>query len=239
MPQSLGSILCLSGWAQKHNSLEVIFNYPRFSGDEYSLKSLDYSVFKSSESLFDEFAKYQNCHIAIGWSMGGQLLLRSIASQIIKPKMLILIAPPFQMLKDQRINSGMPKELYQKVQLALQQNSATFLRDFLALVAKNDRNAKEIIEDLAVNEDNFHNLKYWYEVLCDFSCFDLDFNNFPPTLYFHGQGDAVVHISQKDYFSSRIKNFKEIIFDKCGHAPHISHLQEIRQAIEIFIKINQ
>lgn len=239
MSQSPVSILCLSGWAQKHNSLETIFNYPRFSSHEYRLNSLDYSAFNSLDSLFDGFIKYQNCRIAIGWSMGGQLLLRSIASQIIKPKILILIAPPFQMLKDQRINSGMPKELYRKVQLALQQNSAFFLRDFLALIAKNDRNASEIIKDLAVSEDNFSNLKYWYEVLCDFSCFELDFNNIPPTLYFHGQGDAVVHISQKNYFASKIKNFKEIIFDKCGHAPHISHLQEIRQAIEIFLQDNQ
>ena len=232
--QNPNSIICLSGWAQKHDSLGIIFNYHKFTSS-YQIQCLDYSRFNSLDLFFNELEKYQNCEIAVGWSMGGQLLIRSIVKKIIKPKYLILIAPPFQMLKDHRISSGMPLELYQKVQLALNQNSTFFLRDFLALMAKNDRNSREIIRDLAVEENNFHNLKFWYEQLCGFSCFDLDLNLLPKTLYFHGFGDAVVHVSQKDYFKKRIKNFKEIIFEKSGHTPHISHLQEIRNAIEEFI----
>ncbi|MFM7621030.1 MAG: alpha/beta fold hydrolase [Alphaproteobacteria bacterium] len=235
MSQSRDLILCLSGWAQKHDSLEAIFDYTNFF-EKYTIKSLDYSALTCADAFFDELKNYHNCQIAIGWSLGGQLLLRSIAQQLIKPKYLILLAPPFQMLKDHRINSGMPQELYRKVQNALQQNSIVFLRDFLALMAKNDRNARQIIEDLAVNEENFHNLKFWYEELCNFSCFDIDFSLMPRTLYFHGHGDAVVHISQKDYFASKINDFQEITFEKCGHAPHISHLQEMRKAIEIFLQ---
>ena len=228
------SIICLSGWAQKHDSLGIIFADHKFTS-LYQTQCLDYSQFSSLKQFFKELKKYNNCEIAMGWSMGGQLLIRSIVKKIIKPKYLILLAPPFQMLKDHRISSGMSLELYKKVQLALNQNSAFFLRDFLTLIAKNDRNSSEIIRDLAVNENNFHNLKFWYEQLCSFSCFDLDLDILPQTLYFHGLGDAVVHVSQKDYFKQRIKNFKEIIFEKSGHAPHISHLQEIRKAIEEFI----
>jgi pimeloyl-ACP methyl ester carboxylesterase len=225
------SLLCLSGWAQKFDSLEVIFKDHPIE-KQYLINSFDYSKFDNVEEVFLELNKIKNCEIALGWSLGGQILVRAIANKIINPQLLILIAPPFQMLKDFRISSGMTQELYHKVKDTLENNSADMLRNFLALSSMNDSNSKEIIKNLAIDEQNFSKLKFWYEELCRFSCFDLDLSNMPRILYFHGIGDMVVHISQKDYFQKYCPNFHSITFEKCGHVPHISRTKEIYQHIE-------
>jgi len=225
------TLLCLSGWAQKSDSLEVIFKDHPIE-KQYLINSFDYSKFDNVDEVFCELKKIKNCEIALGWSLGGQLLVRAVANKIINPQLLILIAPPFQMLKDFRISSGMTQELYHKVKDTLENNSADMLRNFLALSSMNDSNSKEIIKNLAIDEQNFSKLKFWYEELCRFSCFDLDLSNMPRILYFHGIGDMVVHISQKDYFQKYCPNFHSITFEKCGHVPHISRTKEIYQHIE-------
>ena len=232
------TLLCLSGWAQKHDSLEIVFANSSIK-NSYKINSLDYLKTDSVDKLFLELKKNADCEIAMGWSLGGQLLIRAVANNIINPKLLILLASPFQMLKDSRINSGMPQELYKKISNMLDNNSSDMLKEFLTLISMNDRNAKEIIKNLAVDEKNFMQLKFWYEELCRFSCFDLDMSQMPPILYFQGSGDVVVNINQKDYFQKYCPNFKSIVYDKCGHAPHLSRLDEIRQAIEDEIKILQ
>jgi pimeloyl-[acyl-carrier protein] methyl ester esterase len=229
------TFLCLSGWAQKHDSLEIVFTNSSIK-NIYKINSLDYSKTNSVDELFVELKKNTDCEIAMGWSLGGQILVRAIANNIISPKLLILLASPFQMLKDSRINSGMSQELYKKINIMLDNNSGDMLKEFLTLISMNDRNAKEIIRNLAVDEKNFEQIKFWYEELCRFSCFDLDMSKMPPILYFHGSGDVVVNIAQKEYFQKYCPNFKSIIFDKCGHAPHLSRLNEVRQAIEDEIK---
>lgn len=228
------AIVCLSGWAQKYNCLEEIF-FDSPLKKKYQIFSLDYCEEKSLENFFAKLSRINRNSIVIGWSLGGQLLTRAIANKIINPTHLILIAPPFQMLKDSRLGCGMTKQLYAKVQQALSQNSSDMLKEFLILMAMNDKNSREIINNLRVDHNNLDRLKFWYEELCAFSCFDLDFSDMPPTLYFHGLGDMVVHISQKNYFQNNIKNFKSVIFEKCGHAPHISFKKEMREQIENFI----
>ena len=229
------TLLCLSGWAQKHDSLEIVFTNSSIKND-YKIYSLDYSNFDSVDDFFQKLKETSHCEIAMGWSLGGQLLIRAIANNIINPKLLILLAPPFQMLKDSRINSGMSQELYKKINDLLDNDSSIMLKEFLILNAMNDRNSKEIIKSLAINQKNFKQIKFWYEELCRFSCFDLDMSKMPAILYFHGSGDMVVNISQKDYFQKYCHNFKSNIFNKCGHAPHISRTQEVYQAIEDEIK---
>ena len=136
------SLLCLSGWAQKFDSLEVIFKNKSLE-KQYFINSFDYSIFDNIDELFLQLKQVKNCEIALGWSLGGQLLIRAIANKIINPQLLILIAPPFQMLKDSRISSGMTQELYHKVKDTLENNSADMLRNFLALSSMNDSNSKE------------------------------------------------------------------------------------------------
>ncbi len=224
-------ILCLSGWGQKFDSLEPVFS------ESFFVSSFDYSGLSSVEKFFTEIESQKlNPDILVGWSLGGQLAIRLIERKILQPKLLILLAPPFQMIKDPRIQAGMAKttfdEFYQNFSAAPTQT----LKQFAILTAMNDRNAGEIARTLDVGEKNFEQLKLWLKELERFSCFDVDFTNMPRTLYFQGAGDMITHSSQAEYFRERIKNLRLEIFKNCGHAPHLSDPESLKKIIHEEIK---
>ncbi len=223
-------ILCLSGWGQKFDSLESVFDPIFFAGAE--VKSANYSRCNSVENFFAEMQK-ENFYpeVVMGWSLGGQLAIRLIEKKVLQPKLLILLAPPFQMIKDSRIQAGMAKTTFDEFYKNFSQAPTQTLKQFSILAAMNDRHAAEIARTLDVSEENFENLKFWLEELARFSCFDVDFSNMPQTLYFHGAGDMIVHASQAEYFKERIRNFRQEIFKNCGHAPHLSDVEKMRKII--------
>lgn len=224
------SIICLSGWGQKHNSLESIFSESCF--DPFFVSSIDYSAYSSPDKFFEDI-KSQNldAEILIGWSLGGQLAIRLIEQKIINPKLLILIAPPFQMVKDQRIQAGMAKRIFKDFYQNFSTAPDKTLKQFSILTAMNDRNASEIARTLDINDQNFTQLKIWLEELSRFSCFDVNFTGMPRTIFAQGAGDMIVHPSQAEYFKQRIKNFRLEIFKNCGHAPHLSDIDRLRKII--------
>ncbi len=223
--------LCLSGWGQKFDSLEHIFSESFFSS-KFRVKSIDYSSLRSAEEFFEEVDKKKiNPEILVGWSLGGQLAIRLIEKKILQPKLLILIAPPFQMIKDSRIQAGMSKKTFDDFYRNFAMAPTQTLKQFAILTSMNDRNAKEIASTLDVSDKNFEQLKLWLKELERFSCFDVNFSETPRTLYFHGAGDMIVHVSQAEYFRERIKNFRLEIFNNCGHAPHLSDLDRFRKVI--------
>jgi pimeloyl-ACP methyl ester carboxylesterase len=224
------NILCLSGWGQKSDSLEVIFKESFF--DPFFVSSFDYSTFGAPEDFFAAI-KSQNLNpeILIGWSLGGQLALRLIEKQILAPKLLILLAPPFQMLKDERIHAGMSRATFTEFHKNFSQAPDKTLKQFSILTAMNDQNASGIARNLDIRDQNFDQLKFWLEELSRFSCFDMDFTNMPRTLFIHGAGDMIVHASQAEYFKERIKNCRLEIFKNCGHAPHLNDVEHLRKLI--------
>ena len=219
-------ILCLSGWGQKFDSLEQVFS------ESFFVSSFDYSLLNGVEEFFAEIESQKlNPDILIGWSLGGQLAIRLIERKILQPKLLILLAPPFQMVKDSRIQAGMAKATFEEFYQNFSAAPTQTLKQFAILTAMNDLNAREIAHTLDVSEKNFEQMKFWLKELERFSCFNLDFTNMPRTLYFHGAGDMIVHSSQAEYFRERIKNLRLEIFKNCGHAPHLRDPGRLRKII--------
>lgn len=220
------NILCLSGWGQKFDSLESIFDPIFFA------RSLNYSKFNDVQKFFTSIEQQKlNTEILVGWSLGGQLAIRLIEKQILQPKLLILIAPPFQMVKDQHIKVGMTKSTFDEFYQNFSKAPTRTLKKFSILTAMNDQNALEIARNLNINDDNFEQLKFWLEELGRFSCFKITFINMPRTIYFHGSGDMIVHVSQSEYFRERIENLRLEIFKNCGHAPHLNNPEHFREII--------
>lgn len=224
MTSTSSRILCLSGWGQKYDSLKPVFS------ESFFVSSFDYSQFNNVEDFFTAISQ-ENPEILVGWSLGGQLAIRLIEKKILNPKLLILIAPPFQMIKDSHIQAGMAKNTFDEFYKNFAQAPDKTLKQFAILTAMNDRHATEIAKTLDINDKNFEQLKFWLKELERFSCFDVDFSNMPRTLYFHGAGDMIVHLSQAEYFKQRIKNFRLEIFKNCGHAPHLSDLPRLQKII--------
>ena len=214
------SILCLSGWGQNYKSLEASFSENIL--EKFNISSLNYSLSEGFLKFKDSYKFPPNPQVVIGWSLGGQIALRLIQQKIFTPKLLVLIAPPFQMVKDARIQAGMSIKTYNEFFDNLSKAPDATLKKFSILSIMNDKNKSQIIKNLDISDENHQKLIIWLQELKDFSCFDFDFANMPPTLFYIGAGDMVVHNSQSKYFAERINDFELHIFENCGHAPHLS-----------------
>jgi len=228
-------ILLLSGWGQKFDSLKAIFKDLTFDPIFFAQNPIihvDYSKFSNIEEFFASIEEQNlNPKMVIGWSLGGQLAIRLIEKKIINPKSLILIAPPFQMVKDEKINTAMSQKTYQEFYNNFTTSPSRTLKQFSILTAMNDKHSKEIAKNLDITDKNSDNLKFWLEELKNFTCFNINFSNFPKTIFLQGKGDMIVHPNQTNYFQERIKDFTLELFPNCGHAPHLNDPDKVREIV--------
>lgn len=229
-------IICLSGWGQKYDSLEFMFLRSEFA--DFEVISLDYSLFDSVERFFAYVESLDlRPELIVGWSLGGQLALRLVKEGILRPKKgCVLLAPPFQMVKDARIQAAMVREVYDEFYANFKAAPSKVLQKFAILTAMNDKNASEIARGLEISEENHDNLVFWLEELERFSFFDFDFSNVGKVLFFQGRGDMIVHESQVSYFGERIADFSLKMMDGCGHAPHLSDLGVVLAGVLGFLR---
>lgn len=238
MTKNKQKILCFSGWGQKFDSLQPIFADQSFS--DFEVKYFDYGKYFGFDDFFAQISKNNSiedleCDYLMGWSLGGQICLKLVEKGLVSPKKLILIAPPFQMVKDKNIKAGMAADVYRQFYEGFKGSPDSTLKKFSILTAMNDRHSSQIAKNLDVSIDNFEQLTIWLEGLSKTSFFDFDFSKIPTTLFFHGKGDMIVHILQMKYFQERIKNFTSRIYSNCGHAPHLSDIDKFRKDLLEFL----
>ena len=221
------NVLSLSGWGQIHDSLK---NITDSLSPEYQTTHLSYNKFAGNvDSLFKYVgSKKYNPEIVIGWSLGGQLSTRLVAKNILKPKLLILIAPPFQFVKTIGIKAAMGKVAFKSFQASFRKMPNKTLKTFGMLSSIVDVNAGQIYETLDFAEENHHNWDLWLDELGRFSCEEIDFSNFPKTILFHGRADKIVHASQAELFAEKIPDIKLEMIKGCGHAPHLKNPELIK-----------
>ena len=228
-------ILSFSGWGQKFDSLDIIFKDSVFDPSFFKrnpITHFDYSSFKCPKDLFNNVKnKNLDPKIIIGWSLGGQIAMRLISQKILKPKLLILIAPPFQMVKNKQIEIAMSQKTFNNFYQNFKTSPTKTLKQFAVLSAIKDQNSKEIIKNIQISDNNFENLQSWLQELKDFSCFDINFDDFPKTIFFQGKSDMITHPKQVDYFKERIKYFTLELFKNCGHAPHLNDREKFSKIL--------
>ena len=110
-------ITILSGFGQEPQTFKNVFS-------NKDVITLDYLQNKNFEDLLTQDLKAYDNEVVIGWSLGGQVAIRLIEKQILKPKLLILIATPFQFVEDDKNEVGMPLELFNQFQNVLDENPA-------------------------------------------------------------------------------------------------------------------
>ena len=242
-------ILALSGWGQPYNTLADVVP----DNTTYFATHFDYADYKTIEEAIAGIAiAAQNHDAVIGWSLGGQLAVRAIAGGLIRPEKLVLIAVPFQFVHAQEIQNletspiyefvriGMPRDKFQKFRDNYKKNAKRTLAKAWELIVLNDKNAGHVRaqfekynQGAMLEKDWLH----WLDMLDGFSCKDLDFSNFPPSLLLHGAQDAVVDYSQSQEFTKLIPQVEHIIFPDAGHAPHWHDTESVKRHIEDFLHV--
>lgn len=217
------NITIISGFGQEPQTFKNVFS-------NKDVIALDYLQNKNFEDLLTLDLKAYDNEVVIGWSLGGQVAIRLIEKQILKPRLLILIATPFQFVEDDKNEVGMPSQSFNQFQYVLNDKPKHALGYLEHLTSLGDKNPEDVLKNMVAIE-NTDNLYSWLKELKDFNCFNVDFKNFPKTIYICGDGDAVVNYKQNKYFSERLSDFEMQMIFSCGHAPHFSHKNEFLNII--------
>lgn len=216
-------IISLTGWGQRADSLGSVFK------ELGNIESMDYRPFASGNAFIAEMAvKRQRCDILIGWSLGAQLAVRLVAAGALKPKLLVLLAPPFRYVGPKGVSS-IAFQLFYKAFCAFPPGA---MQRFAAQIGIGDRDAEKIVQTLHIDEANHESWKSWLKELAVFDCKSLAFKGFPPSLVIHGLQDAVTPFFQSQLFKENLPNCRLELVTQCGHAPHLHDPESVRQWIK-------
>jgi pimeloyl-ACP methyl ester carboxylesterase len=219
-------ILCLNGWGQEPKTLENAFKEVFKDAD---ILTIDY--FNTNLSKTKILTEYD---IVIGWSFGSQMAVRYIEAGFLKTKLLILIAPIFQFVENETNKVGMPKEMFDGFLSNFNKHPEATMQHLVAMSASGDENSNLVFDKMKTQDLNLriYGLEQLLLILKNFSCFDVNFKKFPKTICFSGVNDTVVASSQTKLFAERIEDFELHIIENCGHAPHFSHMEEIKERLK-------
>jgi pimeloyl-ACP methyl ester carboxylesterase len=225
-------ILCINGWGQERKTLENEFKEV-FKDAEF--ETVDY-ITSIGDCIYPK--DYEGCKqydITIAWSLGTHCAINLIQKKLLKTKLLILIAPIFQYVKNDINEIGMLKEIFYSFFNGFIKYPEATMQHLVAMSASGDENADLVFDKMKIQDLNVLN-KYALEQqllhLRDFSCFGVNFKKFPKTICFTGANDKVVASSQAKLFAERIKDFELHIIENCGHAPHFSHMEQIKKELK-------
>lgn len=217
--------LTLAGWTQRHDALAPIAP---------GALHLEYYPSRSLEEVFALLKPYaKDIRYAIGWSLGGWLLMRAIMEGIIRPEHLVLIAPPLQFVSSPDFPYGMDTTTYELFYDNYRRDPERTAARFAHLIAKGDSHHKRIITELnlpahTVDMEVWHP---WLDILAEQQHNHLEFVDFPPTLLIHGEHDTIVPVAQGKELALRIPEAELHILPDASHAPHLHDAALLRRLI--------
>lgn len=206
------STLLLSGWSQPVDALAHLADDPIL---------FDYSDYPNADAAIEALKKMPHTQ-CVGWSMGGQLLLRAMAAGAIAPKHVTLIAAPMQFVSDAAVK-GMDPLTYQLFRDGYAKDPARTKTRFHGLVAKGDRDMRRVMEMLG-HHPEVENTARWLPWLEDLAAHRLDvaaLASAPPTLIIHGMNDQIVPHAQSEMLMRYLPNAQLNSWAEVGHAPHV------------------
>ncbi len=216
----------INGWGQVHDSLSLAL--PR---EFNNVSHLDYATFSGWDAFLENLPKRQRVDLLIGWSLGGQIAARLVEKRIFLPKLLVLIATPFQFVADEKIPYAMNPVMLHTFKSSFHLIPGETLKRFALMIAQHDSNMKKIVENLGIEGDSGHHWLEWLDEIGNFTCANMDFLGFPKTLIIHGDGDMVVDSRQAALFAEAIAGARLKIFKACGHAPHLHDPAKVKALI--------
>ena len=186
----------LSGWAQPYDALQAVAP---------DAMAIDYAAHADSDYP-DTYLKdaLKDAQVAIGWSLGGALLMRGLSRGGITLQKLVLLAPPAQFVRDDDFLHGMDSTTFDLFYDNYATDPTRTAKRFAGLIAKGDSAERDVISQLGGSDDAvlWHP---WLDMLDEQKAY-YNFENFPETLIIHGKQDAIVSHKQAEWLNAHIPN---------------------------------
>lgn len=246
-------------WHKLSTSLSQDFNiiYIDLFFDEFCLDNISTENFDKNdtavfiEKLIDKIAESipEDC-VLVGWSLGGMLAAHIAHRYHEKIASLITICTNASFV-ERDVNSGgkswlqaMPLETFSAFVDNYQRDPAKTRKRFIALQAQGVKERKSLQKQLESHSALTENNQQWalnlLHVLGELDCRDYLLELPMPALMVFGDKDALVPLaaSQEICSSCSKENNTSIrveVIDECGHAPHLSHVNELCSLILGFL----
>jgi pimeloyl-ACP methyl ester carboxylesterase len=212
------SVFCLTGWQQPANALAEIAP---------EALHFDYSVYHDAEAALR--ALPGEATLAIGWSLGGQLLLRAVSAGYTKPRALLLLATPFQYCADALFPGGMAAEAALAFREAYAAAPEKTLRRFQALLCAGEEKATSLTRKMSREATVWPHGFYWLERLMGFSCGSLDFSAFPERITLvQGAKDRIVPQANALKLADALPQARSLLWPEASHLLHLHDADALR-----------
>ena len=174
--------------------------------------------------------------ILMGWSLGGLVALEARA----RCEGLVLIATPPSFLARARYPAGMAEATFREFRAGVATDPQTALRRFYALQFQGDQALRSqwgAWRDTVLDQQRPASaLLGWLDALAVADLTAAPPSLAVPTLVLHGEADAVVDPAATDFFAELGPQVQVRRIPGAGHAPHISHPDEVAEAIGRFVR---
>ncbi|MBY0355949.1 MAG: alpha/beta fold hydrolase [Rickettsiales bacterium] len=217
--------LCINGWAQPANGLTSL------APDALHLDYQNCQNFTQTNALIAQTIPYVKQ--AIGWSLGGTILMEAMATGALKVQQLVLLAPPLQFVSTPDFPHGMDPVVFQQFYQNYRDSPQRTAERFTGLIAKGDRHAKRIMTELGAWEGSAaaHLWHPWLDTLNGQSFNRNSYAYMPKTLIVHGSRDVIVPLGQSEALARHCPQVTLEVWQDCAHAPHLHDLEALQQRI--------
>lgn len=215
-------VLTFSGWSQSPEALREVL--------PESARMFDYAAYSTVESCFSALRE-ENPDCVIGWSLGGQVLLRAISEGVIAPQKVILLATHYQAAKSEEIEDAAAHDALVKLLDDFIEDRAAMLKQFYLTCAYGDSAQRKVVQGMQAGKADGENWLYWLEELVGFSCETLDYDKIPPATLIYGEADCIVPVSQAHILAGKLNDVRLHLLPGCAHAPHLHDPHRVREII--------
>lgn len=219
--------LCLTGWQQPYDALK---DY----APEDALH-LDYSACAHEDELYEKIAGHgADFDTLVGWSLGGQLLLKALDDGVLNAKRLVLLSTAWQIVQTQDFLDATPPEVIAETISNYKKDAVAVMESFQALLLMGDAQQKHLAREYLCDTPAIWPCGLqWLKFLQKFSCARLRWNNLPKSVTFiHGDADVIAPVGQMEYFRRSIRQAEIYIIEGCAHAPHWHDADVVREVIK-------
>lgn len=182
----------------------------------------------------------ERCNL-LGWSLGGQLAIEVAHSAPQRVQHLVLVATTPRFAADAHWPQGMAAPVLERFAAQLQQDARATLREFLQLQVRGSRDVAAALAQLeaallAHGEAQPPALAAGLGILRQ-----LDLRGRLPelaasTLVISGQHDRITPPLAGRYLAAQIKGARYVELPRAGHAPFLSHEEDVAQLLRDFLQ---
>lgn len=195
----------------------------------------------SFEQFVDELAAAFSGKVTVlGWSLGGTLALSWARRYPQQVERLILLSTTPSFMAREDWPHGTSAAVMRNFSTSLQADPVAVMRNFFRLLVEGEAQREESLTQLrdlyaTMPAASKQALVYGMELLRDTDLRAQLTQIGQPALLLHGENDAVTSVEAARSMATQLPDARIQTIARCGHAPHLTHADEIYHCIRDFL----